>query len=177
MAYRSGPDQTVERPGIARRSSECQVDCVNLIIPGPVELVEPSEPISSLDTPRTDELLTSVRDFLRNDARESLEGRNSFLSLVASNSLDIVLRELERSPAHLAAEEGRLRELLGSEDSLELMRAKLVQDLRNGMIPLDHPGLASHLRSTVVNQLAIDQPKYSGLAAALAWPASQKSPA
>ena len=35
--YRTGPDQTVERPAIGRRSSECQVDCVNLLIPGPVE--------------------------------------------------------------------------------------------------------------------------------------------
>ena len=37
--YRTGPDKTVERPAIGRRSSECQVDCVNLLIPGPVELV------------------------------------------------------------------------------------------------------------------------------------------
>ncbi|PKO58365.1 MAG: phosphotransferase family protein, partial [Betaproteobacteria bacterium HGW-Betaproteobacteria-18] len=37
--YRSGGDKSLERLGIGRRSSECQVDCVNLLIPGPVELV------------------------------------------------------------------------------------------------------------------------------------------
>ncbi|MFP6699246.1 MAG: hypothetical protein VCF08_20505 [Alphaproteobacteria bacterium] len=31
---------------------------------------------------------------------------------------------------------------------------------------MDHPGLAEHLRQTVVNQIAIDQPKYSGFKAA-----------
>ena len=39
--YRTGPDKTVERPAIGRRTSECQVDCVNLLIPGPVELFAP----------------------------------------------------------------------------------------------------------------------------------------
>jgi hypothetical protein len=28
---------------------------------------------------------------------------------------------------------------------------------------LDHPGLADYLREAVVNQVAIDQPTYSGL--------------
>ncbi|MCG6911647.1 MAG: phosphotransferase family protein, partial [Deltaproteobacteria bacterium] len=37
--FRSGVDNSVERPAIGRRTSECQVDCVNLLIPGPVKLV------------------------------------------------------------------------------------------------------------------------------------------
>ena len=167
-AYRHGPDGSVERPGIARRSSECQVDCANLIIPGPVELVEAAPPASSVDMPRVDELLGSVRDFLRKEARPALEGRNAFLSLVASNSLDIVARELTLGPAHAAAEHDRLRRLLGKDDSLDGLRRTLVAALREERMALDAPGLAAHLRSTVVNQLAIDQPRYSGLAAALA---------
>ena len=166
---RRGVDPSVERPGIARRSSECQVDCANLILPGPVELVSESEAASSLDMPTTEELLTSVRDFLRNDLRPSLEGRNAFLSLVASNSLDIVLRELTLGPAHTSAEHARLAELLGDPDaSLDALRRRLCEALRDGSVPLDRAGLGDHLRTTVVNQLAIDQPRYSGLAAALA---------
>ncbi len=165
--YRNGPDGTVERPGIARRSSECQVDCANLIIPGPVELVEAVEPASSIDMPRVDELLVSVRDFLRSDARPALEGRNAFLALVASNSLDIVARELTLGPPHAAAEHARLCALLGTEGGIDTLRRALVAGLRDGSIALDAPGVAEHLRTTVVNQLAIDQPRYSGLAAAL----------
>ena len=168
--YRDGVDASVERPGIARRSSECQVDCANLILSGPVELVSAGPAASSVDMPRTDELLESVRDFLREDLRGRLKGRDAFLSLVASNSLDIVLRELTLGPAHVAAEQGRLAALLGARGDAPIdgLRRRLAEGLRDGSLGLDHPGLADHLRATVVNQLAIDQPRYSGLAAALA---------
>lgn len=166
--WRNGPDASVERPGIARRSSECQVDCANMIIPGPVTLVTETAPASVTDAPRIDELLISVRDFLRNDIRPAVEGRNNFMALVASNSLDIVLRELAAMPAHLSEETARLKVLL-DEPGYDVMalRRQLCDKLQSGDMGLDQPGLADHLRQTIVNQLAIDQPKYSGLAEAL----------
>jgi aminoglycoside phosphotransferase (APT) family kinase protein len=167
--FRTGPDKTVERPGIGRRSSECQVDCVNLLIPGPVSLVKRASLDSTLDMPRTDELVVSVRDFLRGDVMAATEGRTNFLARVASNSLDIVLRELSLGPPHRAAELDRLRKLFEApNDDLEALRWRLVHELRDGSMPLDLPGLAEHLRRTVVNQVAIDQPSYSGLKTALA---------
>lgn len=165
--YRVGPDQTVERPGIGRRSSECQVDCANLLIPGPVALVEPRDLKASDDMPRIDELLVSVRDFLRDDVMGATAGRLNFLSRVASNSLDIVLRELERGDACRRDELARLQGLFGAQDDLSTLRWRLTNGLRDGSIPLDMPGLAEHLRATVVNQLAIDQPKYPALQTAL----------
>jgi aminoglycoside phosphotransferase (APT) family kinase protein len=165
--FRTGPDKTVERPGIGRRSSECQVDCANLLIPGPVTLVEGAAFSSKLDMPRTDELVSSVRDYLRNDVMAATEGRINFLARVAANSLDIVLRELSLGPAQRALEHRRLRDLLGANEDLEALRWRLVHALRDGSMPLDQPGLADHLRETVVNQLAIDQPGYSGLKTAL----------
>jgi len=166
--YRTGPDKTVERPGIGRRSSECQVDCVNLLIPGRVAPVKGLSLDSALDMPRTDELVVSVRDFLRGDVMASTEGRTNFLARVASNSLDIVLRELSLGPPHRAGELERLRRLFGApNDDLEGLRWRLTRALRDGSMPLDRPGLAQHLRETVVNQVAIDQPNYSGLKTAL----------
>jgi hypothetical protein len=84
--YRTGPDKTVERPAIGRRSSECQVDCVNLLIPGPVDLLEPDVQLSTVDMPRIDELVTSVRDYLRNDVMAATKGRTQFLARVAASS-------------------------------------------------------------------------------------------
>ena len=163
--YRTGPDQTVERPAIGRRSSECQIDCVNLLIPGPVDLVQSSsEP--DLDMPRVDELLVSVRDFLHNDVMAATEGRNNFLARVAGNSLDIVLRDLELGDEGRVLEHRRLSDLLGEGD-LNALRWQLVHGLRDGSLTLDTPGLADHLRQTVVNQVAIDQPKYSGFKTAI----------
>ncbi|HEX7036724.1 MAG TPA: phosphotransferase family protein [Pseudomonadales bacterium] len=166
--YRTGPDKTVERPAIGRRSSECQVDCVNLLIPGPVELVAPRDLTESDDMPRIDELLVSVRDFLHQDAMAATTGRTNFLARVAGNSIDIVLRELALGERARAAEHRRLRELLNAEGSLSELRWKLTRALRDGSLALDAPGLAEHLRSTVVNQIAIDQPKYTGYRTALA---------
>ncbi len=159
--YRNGPDATVERPAIGRRSSECQVDCVNLLIPGPVQLVEAASE-SSEEMPRIDELLASVRDFLHGDVMAETQGRTNFMARVAGNSLDIVLRDSALGPEHRRLEHQRLEALFVTTGSVEELRWRLVEGLRNGEIPLDHPGLAEHLRQTVVNQIAIDQPKYSG---------------
>jgi hypothetical protein len=166
--YRTGPDRTVERPAIARRSSECQVDCVNHLIPGPVELVAADSFVSSIDMPRLDELVSSVRDYLRDDVVSATKGRTQFLARVAGNSLDIVLRDLLVGDEHRRRQVERLRAMLGNDGGLDALRCLLVQRLRDNQIALDHPGLADYLREAVVNQVAIDQPSYSGLKTALA---------
>jgi aminoglycoside phosphotransferase (APT) family kinase protein len=168
--YRTGPDNTVERPAIGRRTSECQVDCVNLLIPGPVDLVDAAVDGGQTDSgemPRIEELLISVRDFLRGDVMDATTARTNFMARVAGNSLDIVLRDQALGPEHRRLELERLTALLGS-GNLNDLRWRLTNGLRAGEIALDQPGLAEHLRQTVVNQIAIDQPKYPGFKTATA---------
>ncbi len=165
--FRTGPDRSVERAAIGRRSSECQVDCVNLLIPGPVDLIGAGSPTSSLDMPRIDELVTGVRDLLRDDVMAETQGRLSFLARVSANALDIVLRELATGGEQRRQERERLARLLGRDGALEALRWELALALRAGRMPLDHAGLAEHLRASVVNQVAIDQPRYSGFLAAI----------
>jgi aminoglycoside phosphotransferase (APT) family kinase protein len=162
--YRTGPDKSVERAAIGRRTSECQVDCVNLLIPGPVSVLEAETPNTTgdLDMPRLDELVESVRDFLRAEVMSETSGRTNFLVRVAANSLDVVYRDLLVGERHRAEEHRRLVALLGGTGSLSELRWQLVHGLRDGSIALDHKGLEQHLRTTVVNQIALDQPKYSG---------------
>ena len=98
------------------------------------------------------------------------EGRNRFLSRVAANSLDIVLRERQLGAIALENEYKRLRILLNEDSdqrSLNDLRWDLVHRLRDDYEVLDQELLQFHLRSTVVNQIAIDQPKYPGFAEAL----------
>ena len=160
--YRSGPDATVERPAIGRRSSECQIDCVNLLIPGPTKLLATTEPSRESDMPRLDELLVSVRDFLHGDVLSSTSGRTNFLARVAGNSLDIVARELAIGPELERHEAALLTELVGHDGTIDDLRWELVHSLRDGSMKLDVPLLHRYLRDSVVNQVAIDQPKYSG---------------
>ena len=113
-----------------------------------------------------DELLTSVSDFLRDDVMAHTQGRLQFLARVAANSLDIVKREQTLAAPCLVNEEKRLRELFSErEDStlaLDDLRWRLVYELRDGSMVLDSELLHAHLRATVVNQIAIDQPRYAG---------------
>ncbi|MEM9614946.1 MAG: phosphotransferase family protein [Actinomycetota bacterium] len=173
--WRHGPDPSVERPGIARRSSECQVDCVNLLIPGPVTPLVPADDRrsgdgtaerSSTDLPTADELLTSVTRFLRDDVMADTEGRTAFLARVAANSLDIVQRELALGPLLRAGERARLDALLGIGDGTELplldLRRRLVEAIRSGHLGLDDAAFQEHLRTTVTHQAGIDQPRYPG---------------
>jgi len=167
-AYRTGLDPGIERAAIGRRTSECQVDCVNHLIPGPVELLVPEATPASVDMPRTDELLSAAGDFLRNEVMASTTGRTQFLARVAANALDIAARDNAVGELHRARQTDRLRRLLAMDGHLESLCRHLAKRLRDGSMPLDHPGLAEALRESVVNQVAIDQPRYSGLRTALA---------
>jgi hypothetical protein len=124
--------------------------------------------------PRRDELLRSVREFLRDEVMQVTTGRTQFLARVAANSLAIVERELRVGEA-LIDLELRLLQRLGldtpAQDDVTALRWALVDILRgeaNLQEPLDEELLARYLRESVVNQLAIDQPGYSGLKVALA---------
>lgn len=165
--YREGVDASVERPAIGRRSSECQIDCVNLLIPGPVSLPKPDTKPGFSNMPRSDELIESVRDFLRQDVMDETEGRTNFLARVGANSLDIILREMEFGPSVLAWEEQVLSQLTGSSGSIDELRWQLVKNLRNNAITLDNTELQSYLRQSVVSMVSIDQPNYSGLKTAI----------
>ena len=48
-----------------------------------------------------------------------------------------------------------------------VLREMLVKSLRERTLSLENEDLRAHLRTTVVNQIAIDQPNYSGLKTAI----------
>ena len=155
----------MERPTIGRRTSECQVDCVNLLIPGKVTPVPGKTTDQCIDMPRADELLTAVRDFLRDDVMAATSGRVNFLARVAGNAVDIVMREWQLGAAARALELAKLRVLYpaaGADASLEDLRWQLTSALRDGSQALDDAALQDYLRHAVVNQIAIDKPRYSG---------------
>jgi len=166
--YRTGPDATVERPAIGRRSSECQIDCVNLLIPGRVELPAVDSGGVKKDMPTSEELLRSVRDFLRGDVMNATDGRTQFLARVASNSLDILLREAQLGAIYRAEEQRLLRALLRSDENFFAMKDELCRRIRANEIDLQDDELKTYLRYASLTQALIDQPKYSGVATAAA---------
>ncbi len=158
--WRTGETPSVERPVIGRRSSEAQMDCVHLLIPGDIDAASLRR--VETDLPTSVEVVSSVRTHLTASVLESLEGADKFLLRVAINSLAIAERELQLTPALEAEEFSRLLALFG-EGQLSELRWKLVNALRSGVFP-DASGLHKHLRLTVAGRLSVDQPTYSALA-------------
>lgn len=176
--WRTGETPSVERPVIGRRSTEAQMDCVNLLIPGEVTLLP--EAVEDQNLPSASELINSVQSHLREHVAEKLEGADKFLVRVAINSLSIAERELAYCAQAERAEQGGLSALLsvsdnadrplaagaedmsGKADRLADLRWRLVTALREGK-PLNAKILHEHLRQTVAHRLFIDQPKYSAL--------------
>jgi len=163
LTWRSGETPSLERPVIGRRSSEAQMDCVNLIIPGPYTLPTSKTPAQS-DTqlPAPAELLTGAIDFLK-EVSGNMGSRSKFLAKVASNSLGIAQREFQIGAQLDKEEASRIAALLNLDsDDVHELRWGLVHTLRDGLA-LETPLLAEHLRQTVAGRLSIDQPNYSAL--------------
>ena len=159
--WRSGETPSLERPVIGRRSSEAQMDCVNLLIPGPFQLPDEVDLAAGTQMPMPAELLEGVRAFLQEEVTPQESGQFAFLARVAANSLGIAQREFLYGPGLGDAEQQRLRALFG-DGSLDALRWRLVNELR-GSLPLATSQLAEHLRQSVATQLWVDQPGYSGL--------------
>ena len=157
--WRTGETPSLERPVIGRRSTEAQMDCVHLLIPGAFSRAVPATTDANL--PSATELISSVRQHLKSSVLDNLTGPDHFFCRVALNSLSIAERELQLSPTLERDEHHRLTELLGDGD-LAALRWHLVRALRQGEA-LPQALVEEHLRETVAGRLQIDQPFYSAL--------------
>ncbi|MFN4024723.1 MAG: DUF6285 domain-containing protein [Hyphomonas sp.] len=116
------------------------------------------------DAPSAKELIEAVKSFIDKTAMVRLTGHAAFHARVASNALATVLRELDQRPDAEAAERERLQALLASaEQEVDLLNRQLCEEIRAGRVDLTTPGLLTHLKSTTIAQLSVDQPGYSGL--------------
>ena len=103
--FRIGPEHSMERAMIGRRSSETEIDLLRLLAPrGRAEMQ---------DEPTPTELIKAVADFLRNEIAPVISGHNAFKLRVAINALDLVTRQLALEQGSDAAEAARLTQLLG----------------------------------------------------------------
>lgn len=119
------------------------------------------------DGPSARELLEAVKAFIDDTAAPHLTGHAAFHARVASNVLATVLRELDIRPIAEAEEKERLEALLGrTGHSADALNTQLCEAIRTGEMDLFTAGLLSHLKSTTIAQLSIDQPGYSGLRSA-----------
>lgn len=116
------------------------------------------------DAPSAKELIEAVKTFIDTAAMPQLTGHAAFHARVASNVLATVIREIEQRPSAEAAERTRLQALLNStETDVDALNRLLCEEIRKGQFDLNSAGLLTHLKSTTIDQLSVDQPGYSGL--------------
>jgi len=137
------------------------------------------------DRPTYSELLAAVQHFLEAEVVEALDGPRKFHARVAANVLAIVRRELQSEDAQLHAEWERLGRLLGHVEPAPTERALLYAQLRQRTGELCErirrgdadagawrEAVWAHVRQTVVDKLAVANPKYLGAELARAIGAS-----
>lgn len=107
-------------------------------------------------------LLQAAADDLERDVLPALEGFARFRTRVIVNLLRLLTRELELGPQADAAEQARLQALLGEDEaSLPVLRARLARRIDEAEVDLDDPALVEHLRASLRDALAIDNPRWA----------------
>jgi hypothetical protein len=104
--------------------------------------------------PTAEELVLAVREFLEKDVMAATSGAVQFHARVAINALAAVERELHDGPAMSAAHDARLA-ALGFASERELAEA-----IRSGSLDDRYAEVASAVRATVHDKLAVANPKY-----------------
>lgn len=119
------------------------------------------------DGPSSSEMLTAIISLLTDRIAPKIDGHDAYALRVAINSLGTVKRECDDRAAYEASEHSRLIEILGHDGQLSDLNAELCEKIRNGDFTLGNKSVLKHLKQTAIDQVRIDQPKYSGLAYAL----------
>lgn len=112
--------------------------------------------------PTIDELLEAVQEFLERKIIGTVDPHRAFHTRVAVNVLALVRRELRLGPQFAYREHERLRTLLGSDGSIEELNGELCRRLRDSRMDYRDERLFRHLYETVMGQVSIDNPEYSG---------------
>lgn len=105
-------------------------------------------------------LLKAAAKYLEDELLPTLADYHRFQTRVTINVLNTVRRELELYDAQAAAERVRLAALLGYDAAVEELNAELAKRIRSGAIPLDDPALRSHIRQSLADALAINNPRW-----------------
>ncbi len=110
--------------------------------------------------PGADLLVGAAANYLEEQLLPTLAGYQQFQTRVCVNVLRMVSRELQQCGDMEQREHLRLGDLLGCDSPLSALNADLAQRISAGQIPLDTPGLVEHLRVTLRDALAINNPKW-----------------
>ncbi len=110
--------------------------------------------------PKAAVLLEAAVKYLETELMPTLEGYHRFQTRVTVNVLNTVRRELELRGAQADAERSRLVAMLGHDGDVEALSVELAERIRAGAISIDDPAMRAHVRQSLADALAINNPKW-----------------
>lgn len=110
--------------------------------------------------PKATVLLEAAMKYLESELMPTLAGYHRFQTRVTVNVLNTVRRELELRGAQAEAEHSRLVAILGHDGDVETMSRELADKIRTGAISIDDRALRAHVRQSLADALAINNPKW-----------------
>jgi hypothetical protein len=105
-------------------------------------------------------LLKAAIKYLEIELMPTLEGYHRFQTRVTVNVLSTLRRELELRDAQAESERARLIKILGHDGDVDALSRELAARIRAGAIALDDPALRAHVRQSLADALAINNPKW-----------------
>lgn len=110
--------------------------------------------------PNAATLLGAAAKYLEEELLPTLADYHRFQTRITVNVVNIIRRELKLYDAQAASERERLAAILGHDGQVEELSLELAKRIRNGAIALTDPALLSHIRQSLADALAINNPKW-----------------
>ncbi len=110
--------------------------------------------------PKAAVLLEAAVKYLESELMPTLTGYHHFQTRVTVNVLNTVRRELELRGAQAEAERSRLVAILRHDGDVEALSIELAGKIRAGTIAIDDPAVRAHVRQSLADALAINNPKW-----------------
>jgi hypothetical protein len=107
-------------------------------------------------------LIEAAIKYLEHELLPTLAGYHRFQTRVTVNVLNIVARELGQGDSHARDEQARLAALVGHDGPLAALNDELCAMIRGGARSIDDDALRDHLRRSLAESLAINNPKWTG---------------
>ena len=105
-------------------------------------------------------ILKAAIKYLEEELMPTLNGYHRFKTRVTANAINIVRRELEMRAKQAEAERTRLAKIMGHEGEVETLSRELAERIRAGGIAIDDPALRAHIKQSLADALAINNPKW-----------------
>lgn len=111
--------------------------------------------------PDASTLLSAAARYLEQELMPTLSGYHRFQARVTVNVLNLIRRELDMLKAHESEERVRLTTVVGHDGAVDLLNDELCDLIRTDRIDLQEPTLRAHIRQSLADALAINNPKWT----------------